>query len=87
MGFIFDKLAPTPLNKRFKICFNSFSESISVQKTVSEMLKRGISLFLRFVQQANKGSVAPEPSGYATDHSTMQALNLVCIVLLCDKSK
>ena len=38
MSFIFDKLA-IPINERFKVCFKSFSESIPVQKTVSEVLK------------------------------------------------
>ena len=42
MNFTFDPFAPSPLNKRFKICFKSFFESISVQKAVSEVLKRGI---------------------------------------------
>ena len=28
------------------------------------------------------GAIAPSPSGYVTDHSTTQALSLVCIVLL-----
>ena len=40
MRFNFEKLAlPPSLNKRFKISFKSFFESISVQKTVSEVLK------------------------------------------------
>ena len=53
MSFIFDKLAANLLNKRFKICFKLFFESILVQKTVSEVLKRGIVLNLRFIRQAN----------------------------------
>ena len=32
--FIFDKLAPPPLNKGFKICFKSFFESILVQDSL-----------------------------------------------------
>ena len=58
MSFIFDKLAP-PLNERFKIYFESFFESIPVQKTVSEVLKRGIFLILHFVRQANGRATAP----------------------------
>ena len=60
-----------------------------VQKTVSEVLKRGIFHILRFVRYANDGAAAPiAPSfGYITDHSTIEALNLVCIVLLCHKPK
>ena len=48
MSFIFDKLAPHPLNKRFKTRFKSFFESIPVQKTVTEAVKRGIFLILYF---------------------------------------
>ena len=59
MSFIFDKLAPLLLNKRFKIWLESFFESIPVQKTVSEMLKRGIFLLLHFVRQANERATAP----------------------------
>ena len=53
------------------------------------MLKRGISHILRFVRYADEGAIAPiAPSfGYATDYSTIEALNLVCIVLLCHKPK
>ena len=61
MSFIFDKLAATLLNNRFKICFKSFFESILVQKTVSEVLKRGIILILRFVRQVNGGAIAARP--------------------------
>ena len=57
MSFIFDKSAP--LNKRFKICLKSFFESMPGQKTVSEVLKRGIFLILRFVRHANEGAIAP----------------------------
>ena len=56
MSFIFGKLAPPPpLNKRFKLCFKSFFESIPVQKTVSEVQKRDIFLILHFILQANGG--------------------------------
>ena len=80
MSFIFDKLAP-PLNKRFKIGIKSFFESIPRQKTVVEGLKRGIFLILRFAQQANLGAIVPPPPfGCDTDHSTIQAMNLVCLV-------
>ena len=48
MSFNFDKLAPPPLYKRFKICFKLFFESIPVQKT-----KRGIFIILHFGRQAN----------------------------------
>ena len=37
--FNFDKLAPFPLNKCFKISFKSFFKSIPVLKTASEELK------------------------------------------------
>ena len=91
MSFNFEKLAlpPPPLNNRFKIRFKSFFESMPVQKTVSEVLKRGIFHILRFVRYADEGAIAPiAPSfGYATDYSTIEALNLVCIVLLCHKPK
>ena len=53
MSFVFEKLAP-PLNKRFKICFKSFFESIPVQKPASEELKSGIFLILHFGRQANE---------------------------------
>ena len=59
MSFIFDKLAPLLLNERFKIWLESFFESIPVQKTVSEMLKRGIFLLLHFVRKANERATAP----------------------------
>ena len=59
MSFIFDKLAPFLLTERFKIWLESFFESILVQKTVSEMLKRGIFLLLHFVRQANGRATAP----------------------------
>ena len=39
MSSIFDKLSPLPpkkINKRFKICLESFFESIPKQKTLSE---------------------------------------------------
>ena len=60
-----------------------------VHMTVSEVLKRGIFHILRFVWYVDEGATAPIASsvGYATDHSTIQALNLVCIVLLCHKPK
>ena len=57
MSFIFNKLAPLLLNERLKIWPESFFESIPVQKTVSEMLKRGIFL-LHFVRQANGRATA-----------------------------
>ena len=59
MSFIFDKLAPLLLTERFKIWLESFLESIPVQKTVSEMLKRGIFLLLHFTRQANGRATAP----------------------------
>ena len=59
MSFIFDKLAPLLLTERFKKWLESFFESIPVQKTVSEMLKRGIFLLLHFVRQANGRATAP----------------------------
>ena len=39
MSFTFDKLDPPspPLNRRLKICIESFFESIPVQTTVSEV--------------------------------------------------
>ena len=52
MSFIFDKLAPTPVTKHFKICIKSFFESILEQKTVLEVPKRSIFLILRFARQA-----------------------------------
>ena len=55
----FDKLAPSPLNKRFKIRPKSMFESILVRKTVSGVLKRGIFVILRFVRQANRRAIAP----------------------------
>ena len=57
-SFIFDKLAPLPLNERFKICFESFFGSIPVQKTFSKVLKRGVILILHFVLQANGRATA-----------------------------
>ena len=71
MSFIFDKLAP--LNERFKICFESYFESIPVQKTVLEVLKRGIFLILHCVRQANGRATAPP--AYAIEYITIQALN------------
>ena len=73
MNFIFDKLAPPPLNERFKICFESFFDSIPVQKTVSEVLKRGIFLSLHFVRHANGRATAPP--AYSIEYVTVQALN------------
>ena len=73
MSFIFDKLALLFINERFKICFESFFESIPVQKTVSVVLKRGIFLILHFVRQANGRATAPPP--YAIEYITIQALN------------
>ena len=60
--FCFHKLALPPLNKRFKICLMIF-ESIPVQKTVSEVLKRGSFRIRRFVRQANdnEGDYTPRP--------------------------
>ena len=55
MTFSFDKLVPPPLNKRIKVCFKSFFQAILVQKTVSEVLKGGIFLILRFVRQTDGG--------------------------------
>ena len=74
MSFIFDKLAPLPLNERFKICFESFFESNPVKKTVSVELKRGIFLILHFVRHANNGR-ATDPPAYAIEYITIQALN------------
>ena len=51
----FDKIAPPPLNKRFKICFKSFNEFIPVQRTVAEVLKRDILFILHFDRQASGG--------------------------------
>ena len=48
-------------------------QSIQGQKTVSEVLKRGIFFYPAFCSAGQWG-------GYATDYSTIQALNLVCIV-------
>ena len=59
MSFIFDKLAPLLLNERFKIWLESFFESIPVQKTVPEMLNRGILLLLHFVRQVYGRATAP----------------------------
>ena len=73
MSFIFDKLAPLLLNERFKIWLESFFESIPVQTTVSEMLKRGTFLLLHFVRQANGRATAPPD--YAIKYITIKALN------------
>ena len=51
-----------PLNKRFKICFKSFLKSIPVQKTVSEVLKRGVLFILQFGRQANGGGPIASPA-------------------------
>ena len=56
MSFIFDK---SSLNKRFKIWFKPFLESIPVQKTVSEALKTCIFFILHFGWLANEEAIAP----------------------------
>ena len=52
MSFIFDKLA-NPLNKRFKIRFESFLKPTSIQKTVSEVQKTWYFPYSEFGRQAN----------------------------------
>ena len=46
---------------------------LAEQKTVSEVLKRGIFLILHFVRQANERATAPPT--YAFEYIAIQALN------------
>ena len=84
MSFIFDKLLP-PQTNVLKYAFKPCFESIPGQNTVSEVLKHGIFLLQHFARQVNGEAIAPRPSGYATDYSSTQTLNLVCVVLFCHK--
>ena len=61
MGFIFEKLA-FPLDKRFKICFESFFGCIPEQKTVSEVLKTWYFFICIFVGRPMGGHKLPNPS-------------------------
>ena len=60
MSFILAKLAP--LNKRFKIYFKSFVESIPVQKTISEVLKTWYFPYSAFWLAGQRGATAPPPA-------------------------
>ena len=48
-----------PVNKRFKICFKSFFESIPVQKVVSEVLKTLYFSYSAFWFKGQWGAIAP----------------------------
>ena len=67
LSFIFDKLAPSPLNICFKGCFKSLFGSIPEHKTVSKVQKYGIFLILHFGRHVNREAIAPPP-GYATEY-------------------
>ena len=62
MSFIFDKLAPSPLNICFKRCFKSLLNPFQSIKQSQKSQKRGICLILHFGRHANGEAVAPPPS-------------------------
>ena len=53
MSFVFDKSSPSPLNKRFKICFKSFLSLLRCKKQSQKCYKRDIFLILHFGRQAS----------------------------------
>ena len=75
MSFIFDKLAH--LNKRFKVCFELFFQSISEQNTVSEVLKTWYFLYSAFFSAGQWMGFIPRPPGYATGHVLLIPIHLL----------
>ena len=61
VGFIFDKLAPFPLNICFKRCFKSLFSPLQCIKQSQSAKKRNVFPILHFGRHINRGLLPPPP--------------------------